>query len=174
MKLGAACCASATIAILALVAACRPAPDADANAAADAAPTGSNVPAPVDSGVDINASLALDQLNGLENHTPPPEAGALPPADAPLRFVGRWAVDAGLCATAPWRFTAQSLSTPAGAYCRFRRIEEMPGGVDISALCKAEGPERRDTIRLRFAESAGAMLFESTTIADAGLVYCGP
>jgi hypothetical protein len=36
----------------------------------------------------------------------------------------------------------------------------------------AEGPARDDMLRLRFAESARALLFDSRTIADAGLVRC--
>jgi hypothetical protein len=51
-------------------------------------------------------------------------------------------------------------------------VREVPGGYDISAQCTAEAPERDDLIRLRFPESAGGMLFESDSIADAGLVRC--
>src|SRR6478672_3900671 len=40
-----------------------------------------------------NASAAEDQL------------GALPPASAALRFVGRWATDRAKCGSAAWRFT---------------------------------------------------------------------
>jgi len=162
-------------AALIAVAACRPAPEGDGNGMSRANPViDAATAAPADSEVDINASLALDQLNGLESHSPPPRGGgALPPAEEPLRFVGRWSAETRLCASAVWRFTPDSLASPAGARCRFDRVHKVPGGYDIAARCTAEGPERADTIRLRFAESARAMLFESESIADAGLVYCG-
>lgn len=99
--------------------------------------------------------------------------GALPPADRPQRFVGRWAASEDYCEGKAWRFTATSLSTPAGSECRFTKVDKVPGGYDIAARCTAEGPETADRIKLRFAESARAMLFESKTIAGAGLVWCG-
>jgi hypothetical protein len=92
-------------------------------------------------------------------------------AAADYRFVGRWASEARNCGD-PWIFTASSLKTPAGAVCSFSRVREVPGGYDIAASCTAEGPVDDDTLRLRFAESARALLFESRTIADAGLVRC--
>ena len=46
------------------------------------------------------------------------------------------------------------------------------GGFDIAAACTAEGPRTDDRLEIRFAESAGAMLFESNVIADAGLIRC--
>lgn len=116
------------------------------------------------------------------NAARPPEAeanasaepiGTLPPAGRSLRFVGRWAVEERLCRTTAWRFTESGLNTPAGSVCRFTEVRDVPGGYDISARCTAEAPERDDVLRIRFAESARAMLFESDSIADAGLVYCG-
>lgn len=98
-----------------------------------------------------------------------------PPAEAPppsYRFVGRWATEARNCGSLAWRFTATSLNTPAGSVCGFSKVTRVPGGYDISAQCTAEGPRARDTLKLRFAESAKALLFESNTIADAGLVRC--
>ena len=86
----------------------------------------------------------------------------------------RVAGDARSCRTAAWRFTATSLATPAGSQCRFSRVTEVPGGYDIQATCTAEAPPTSDTLRIRFAESADGMLFESDSIADAGLIYCGP
>ena len=56
--------------------------------------------------------------------------------------------------------------------CQFTEVEEVPGGYDIKARCTAEGPEQEDVLEIRFAESAGAMLFESQSIADAGLISC--
>lgn len=101
------------------------------------------------------------------------ELGTLPPADAPLRFVERWAADERLCRATALRFTELELRTPAGSVCRFSDVRNVPGGYDISARCTAEAPERDDVLKLRFAESARAMLFESESIADAELVYCG-
>ena len=92
------------------------------------------------------------------------------PATA-YRFVGRWASEARDCAD-PWLFTASSLKTPAGSVCSFSQVREVPGGYDVAASCTAEGPAEDDVLRLRFAQSARALLFESRTIADAGLVRC--
>jgi hypothetical protein len=95
-----------------------------------------------------------------------------PRAPASYRFIGRWATDVRNCHALAWRFTATSLSTPAGSRCTFTKVTEVPGGYDVAARCTAEGPVVRDTLRLRFAESAKALLFESDSIVDAGLVRC--
>jgi hypothetical protein len=100
------------------------------------------------------------------------QAGGLPPPTA-LRFVGLWAADARKCSTEAWRFTDTSLSTPAGSHCTFSKVTQVPGGYDIAASCTAEAPPKDETIKIRFAQSAQAMLFDSDAIADAGLVYCG-
>lgn len=94
------------------------------------------------------------------------------PLPASFRFVGRWATDARNCEALAWRFTVSSLSTPAGSQCAFTKVTEVPGGYDIAARCTAEGPVVGDMLKLRFAESARALLFESGSIADAGLVRC--
>jgi hypothetical protein len=98
----------------------------------------------------------------------------LQPSPQPIayRFVGRWAPNERNCADRAWRFTAHRLTTPAGAVCDFQSVRAVPGGFDIAARCTAEGPPADDTLQLRFAESARALLFESHTIADAGLVRC--
>jgi hypothetical protein len=114
---------------------------------------------------DINASL--DPLGAPPS--PLGEAGSDPP-----RFVGRWAAEEGMCATAAWEFGAESLRTPAGSACRFTEVRQAPGGYDVAARCTAEGPEQDDVLEIRFAESARAMLFESQSIADTGLVRCTP
>jgi hypothetical protein len=93
-------------------------------------------------------------------------------AAADYRFIGRWAADVRQCSAQAWRFSATSLSTPAGSHCDFTKVTEVPGGYDIAARCTAEGPPADDTLKLRFAESAKALLFESNSIADAGLVRC--
>lgn len=79
-----------------------------------------------------------------------------------------------MCTDKAWRFTATSLRTPAGSACTFGQVTPVGGGYDIAATCTAEGPAVADTLKIRFAESAKAMLFESDSIADAGLIYCGP
>lgn len=94
------------------------------------------------------------------------------PKPASYRFVGRWAADVRNCPGQVWRFTETSLRTPAGSVCAFKRVLEVPGGYDIAARCTAESPPTEDTLKLRFAESAKALLFESNVIADAGLVRC--
>lgn len=101
------------------------------------------------------------------------ESGNLPEPGPVPRFVGRWAADAESCETIAWRFSETMLNTPAGSSCSFNRVTEVPGGYDVQATCTAEGPPTSDTLEIRFAESAQAMQFESETIADAGLVYCG-
>lgn len=157
---------STAVKILALtlaLAACRPAPH-EAAPADDRIASGDRAedPGPPP---DLNASVAFDQLEGLDNHLPPPLGGT-------PRFVGRWAAEEALCARAAWRFTGERLRTPAGAVCRFESVAEVPGGYSIGARCTAEGPEREDRLEIRFAESANAMLFDSQSVAAAGLVRC--
>lgn len=110
---------------------------------------------------DINASL--EALGPAHNAA---EIAAAP------SFVGRWAVDQRSCVRTTWRFSDSSLETPAGSVCRFTEVRQVTGGYDISARCTAEAPEQDDLLKLRFAGSAQAMLFESDSIADAGLVRC--
>ena len=95
-----------------------------------------------------------------------------PPVSASHRFTGRWASEESDCAHRAWIFTVSSLKTPAGAVCSFSKVSEVPGGYDIAASCTAEGPPRDDMLKLRFAQSARALLFESEIIADAGLMRC--
>ncbi|RIA45881.1 hypothetical protein DFR49_0409 [Hephaestia caeni] len=108
--------------------------------------------------------------------TPPPAtaAGSLPPADAAYRYVGRWAATRQLCATGAWRFHERRLDTAGEVSCTFDKIEKAPGGYDIAATCLAEGNRTGDTIELRFAESARAMLVSSKMWDGIGLSYCGP
>lgn len=160
----------AIVLLAALAAACRPASDTGAVENRATAENVANLPE-----ADINESLGLDLLAGSENHmAAPPGYGAIPPDDRALRFVGRWAAEEPLCRTQAWRFTADGLETPGASVCSFGDITPVDGGYDIAARCTAEAPERADTLRLRFAESAHAMLFDSEVIADTGLVYCGP
>lgn len=140
-----------------LVLACRQQPAEDSPAAPQDADANE---ASVLPDADINASL------GSLGEDP------LRPGETPPRFVGLWAAEARLCADTAWRFTRDGLETPAGSVCRFDEVREVRDGYDIAASCTAEAPERNDMIRLRFPESAGGMLFESDSIADAGLVRC--
>lgn len=146
------------------LAGCRPAAERDmpfADEAEPLPPAEERGPPP-----DVNASVAFDQLEGIDNHLPPPLA------PGPPRFAGRWAAEEALCARSAWRFTAADLRTPAGAVCRFLSVAEVPGGYSIAARCTAEGPEQADRLEIRFAESANAMLFDSESVAAAGLVRC--
>ena len=143
--------------LLLVLAACEPEPAEEAPTAAENAGQAAGPALP---DADINASLEPIAGNAAANGL------------TPLRFVGRWAAEERLCAGTAWRFSESGLRTPAGSVCRFTDVREVPGGYDISARCTAEAPEQADTLRLRFPESAGGMLFESDSIADAGLVRC--
>jgi hypothetical protein len=130
-------------------------------------------------GTEFNArgSMTLRRVNDVPGPTEKQRTWHIYRADFPKetgnhRFVGRWAAKAGNCSTQAWEFTASALNTPAGSQCKFRKVTEVPGGYDIAARCTAEGPPTEDVLKLRFAESAKALLFESKTIADAGLVHC--
>lgn len=101
------------------------------------------------------------------------ELGTLPPADAALRFVGTWAKDRDGCTSNAWRFTAKALTVRDGPNCTFYKVSKAPGGYDIAAQCPAKEPIHTDLIKLRFAESARAMLVESNAIEPMGLIYCG-
>jgi len=99
--------------------------------------------------------------------------GALPPADNPLRFVGVWATSEANCTTKPWRFTENKLTATDGPKCSIYKVTKAPGGFDLAATCPGKKPVETDLIRLRFAESARAMLVESNAISPTGLIYCG-
>ena len=157
-----------------LLAACQPEEESPDNEIAPAAQEEivQNLPAPVVRG-DDSAQPAVEADESSSAAKSPQPGGSLPPAGDGLRFVGLWASDAASCESRAWRFTADSLRTPAGSVCNFSSVTPVPGGYDIAARCTAEGPETDDEIEIRFAESAKAMLFESDAIADSGLVYCG-
>jgi len=99
--------------------------------------------------------------------------GALPPADAELRFVGTWAKSRSECTSASWHFTAEKLTAAGGPDCSIYKVSKVPGGYDLAVQCPAKKPIPTDLIKLRFAESARAMLVESNAIAPMGLIYCG-
>ena len=101
------------------------------------------------------------------------ELGSLPPADAELRFVGLWATSEANCAAKGWRFTAHTLAAADGPNCSIYKVTKAPGGYDLAARCPAKKPNELDLIKLRFAESARAMLVESNAIKPMGLIYCG-
>lgn len=105
--------------------------------------------------------------------SPQGSGAALPPANAEFRFVGHWATTTANCAAHPWIFTAKTLKVTNGPECNFYRVSKAPGGYDIAARCPTKKPVETDLIKLRFAESAGAMLVESNAISPTGLVYCG-
>jgi hypothetical protein len=90
-----------------------------------------------------------------------------------FRFAGRWAASAGNCAGRAWQLTATSITAPGGKACSFSKVTQAPGGYDIAASCTAGGPAKDERIRLRYAESARALLVESRTLGDVGLTRCG-
>jgi hypothetical protein len=106
--------------------------------------------------------------------SPAPEPSISPsPSPEPARYIGRWAAEERLCKDGAWEFAAMDLSTAGEVSCDFHKVQEAPGGYDVDATCFAEGARTDETIKLRFAESAGAMLVESKTFRPIGLIRCG-
>jgi hypothetical protein len=101
------------------------------------------------------------------------QAGDLPAAGAVPRFVGNWAKDQQSCQSAVWKFTDSTLRTPEGESCSFNRVTESAGGYDIQATCSAKDGPQSELLKIRFAESAKAMLLDSKELKNAGLVFCG-
>jgi hypothetical protein len=101
------------------------------------------------------------------------QAGDLPPPGTAARFVGKWAKDQKSCKSAAWQFTDSTLRTPDGGSCSFSHVTEVPGGYDIQATCTAKDAAASESLTIRFAESAKAMLFTSKTMGSPGLVFCG-
>jgi hypothetical protein len=114
-----------------------------------------------------------DQENASNRTQASNSLGTLPPPDAALRFVGTWATNPGNCSSKPWRFTAHELTARDGPHCSIYKVSKVAGGYDLAAQCPAKKPVPTDLIRVRFAESARAMLVESNAISPMGLVYCG-
>jgi hypothetical protein len=132
--------------------------------ASNEADQAANQPAPANESDSAGETQANQAGNRL---------GSLPPADAALRFVGAWATSEANCASKPWRFTADKLDAADGPKCSIYKVSKVPGGYDLAAQCPAKKPLPTDLIKLRFAESARAMLVESNAIAPMGLIYCG-
>lgn len=137
-------------------------------AACNDAPTGRDPSGPVGAGGPVGGNAAT----GADGVTPL-DAGELPRPTEGMRFLGNWAADEKSCQSAAWQFTETTLRTPEDANCSFNRVTEVPGGYDIQATCTAEAAPTSDTLKIRFAESADEMQFESETVADASLVFCG-
>ena len=143
------------------------------------APSGGAPDGPI-AGGEPNGPIATGRAGpgGEDNQIAPGEAksveaGELPPPGPAPRFIGKWASDQQSCQSAVWQFTASALRTPDGSNCSFNRVNPVPGGYDIQATCSVKGPPSADTLQIRFAESAKAMLLSSKSIKDVGLVYCG-
>lgn len=137
-------------------------------AGCDNAPTGSGPSGPVGAGGPVGGNAANTALP-----VQPEEAGDLPQESEGLRFIGKWAADEKSCQSAAWQFTQTTLRTPTGANCGFNRVTEVTGGYDIQATCTAKGEPTSDTLKLRFAVLSKSMMFESRTIPDTPLVFCG-
>jgi hypothetical protein len=101
------------------------------------------------------------------------KAGDLPKPGIGLRFVGKWAANEKSCQSDFWHFTETTLRTPAGYSCSLDRVTEVSGGYDVQATCTAQGPPAADTLKLRFAESAKALLLQSKALGDTALIFCG-
>ena len=142
-------------------------------AAAAAASCDSPAPGAQEPSGPIRTAPANESQVNTAAPVEPAEAGALPAPSEGLRFVGRWAADQKSCESAAWQLTQTTLQTPAGSSCSFSRVNQVPGGYEIRATCSAEGAPTSDTLQIRFDEGANAMLFNSQTIADTRLVFCG-
>lgn len=110
--------------------------------------------------------------SALPSPAPSPGASPVPTAGTTPRYVGRWAANARLCTSGAWNFEAERLSTAGEVSCEFLEVRPVAGGYDLDATCLAEGQASEETIQLRFAESAGAMLVESKTFRPVGLIRC--
>ena len=137
----------------------------------DPPPSAANLAAPNPS-TFVTSPGASGLLVAADTTTPP---GELPPASSPTRYVGQWAAASLGCAEPAWRFEADRLTTKGEVSCAFMQVTPTPSGYDIAARCLAEGAERASTLRLRFAESAKAMLVSGGPFSgEIGLTYCGP
>lgn len=134
-------------------------------------PSAANLAAPNPVTVEPSPG-ATGQPVAADTTTPP---GELPSAVSPTRYVGQWAAASLGCAEPAWRFEADRLTTKGEVSCAFMQVTPAPGGYDVAARCLAEGEERASTLRLRFAESAKAMLVSGGPFSgETGLTYCGP
>ena len=149
------------LAALALLAGCGQKTQAPPNKGAPAGNTAVN---------DIGANAA--ETNAASS-MPGGAPTSLPPGDAGLRFVGRWATTKENCASKPWVFTKDELTATDGPHCSIYKVSEIAGGYDLAVQCPAKKPDPTDLIKVRFAESAQAMLLESNAIEPMGLIYCG-
>jgi len=144
--------------ILSLVA-CRPEPAQEAEMEPENAGGRAGQALPE---ADINASLEPIAGNGNGNNTAPD--------DERPRFVGRWATVRNLCGRQEWRVTENELRTAEGRVCRFINVREVDGGYDVAARCTADGPERDDTLQMRF--SSVGMMVESESLITVGMFRC--
>jgi hypothetical protein len=121
------------------------------------------------------AAACDEQTDGAPEPVAPPPAGASAraseAAEAPF-FVGRWAAREELCDDGAWVFTERGVSTAGEVSCTFDSAQRVPAGFEIAATCTAEGPPAPYDIRLRYAESAQALLVEGGPFADIGLIAC--
>ena len=160
----------------AALAACSQAPNEQATGetvtpAATPARAAVGTPTPTQTGEA--AEQATPPSSPSPSPSPSVSPGKLPPVDAAYRYAGRWAARESLCKSGTWRFEPKRLVTAGEVSCDFDGVSKIPGGYDIAATCRAEGKTSKDTIQLRFAESAQAMLVTSK-MWDVGLIYCGP
>ena len=158
---------ASTIAALTLLAACNKGP---ATGSPNGPIAGGEPSGPIASGRAAGDAEANAMSEGEQKAA---AAGELPPPGPAPRFIGKWAKDQQSCQASAWQFTDSTLRTPDGDNCSFNRVSPVPGGYDIQATCSAKGVPSADVLQIRFAESAKAMLFNSKSIKQSGLVYCG-
>ena len=119
------------------------------------------------------AALAACGADAPEN-APPPVA-SMASADAPLRFVGLWAVSEAMCAEPAWRFRAEEVSTLGEVHCAFTEVAPTADGYAINAMCTAEAPPAPYTISLSLTEAPRTMTISGGPwVASTQLVYCAP
>lgn len=150
----------AILCAVAVLAACSPPSDEDASSS----DTRTTIPAAREPAVGQPDAAATEATAGT----------TLPPPDAEYRYIGRWAETAAQCRGEAWTLTRDRLTAPDDIACAFGTVEQSPGGYTIDATCTIGGEEEDNTITLRFAESAKAMLVEgATSLPETGLIYCG-
>ncbi|MGK6355298.1 hypothetical protein ACMGDH_08715 [Sphingomonas sp. DT-207] len=123
-------------------------------------------------GNEVAPGAAMPPDPAVIENQQPFNAEAAAPEGAAARYVGRWAANEKLCEDGAWRFEERHLATAGEVSCDFSRVTQVAGGYDIQAQCLAEGNRSDEVIKIRFAESAGAMLVESKTFRPVGLIAC--
>lgn len=103
----------------------------------------------------------------------PAQASLSPEERRAARYVGIWSEASSTCASAPWTFTADKLSTPDGVTCDVSSVSETPEGYDVAAQCAGKAAPAAANLKLRFVEAAKGVLVEGGPFpAPVGLIRC--